>query len=123
MTTMQIRPIGIVKYLTEEKMENTVQIEIYDEFSAGLKGIEDADSLWIMFWLHKLSENDRKLLQVHPRGDKTREKRGVFALRSPMRPNPIGLTNVKLIKREGNVLVVEGLDAFDETPVLDIKRA
>ena len=123
MTTMQIYPIGIVKYLTEEKVENTVQIEIYDEFSAGLKGIEEADSLWIMFWMHKLSENDRKLLQVHPRGDRTREKRGVFALKSPMRPNPIGLTNVKLVKREGNVLVVEGLDAFDETPVLDIKRA
>jgi len=121
---MQVYPIGIVRYWTEGKhTKNTVQIEIYDQFSAGLKGIENADSLWILFWMHKLSEADRKVLQAHPRGDVTKEKRGVFALRSPMRPNPIGLTKVKLVERKGDVLIVEGLDAFDETPVLDIKLA
>ena len=121
---MQVYPIGIVRYWTEGKYtKNTVQIEIYGQFSAGLKGIENADSLWILFWMHKLSEADRKVLQAHPRGDVTKEKRGVFALRSPMRPNPIGLTKVKLVERKGDVLIVEGLDAFDETPVLDIKLA
>jgi len=121
---MQVYSIGIVKYLAAEgHMENTVQVEIYHEFSAGLKGIDNVDSLWIMFWMHKLSEDDRKMLQVHPRGDVTREKKGVFALRSPMRPNPIGLTKVRLVKREGNILTVEGLDALDETPVIDIKPA
>jgi tRNA-Thr(GGU) m(6)t(6)A37 methyltransferase TsaA len=121
---MQIYPIGIVKHRAAEgHMENTVQVEIYHEFSAGLKGIENADFLWIMFWMHKLSEDDRKMLQVHPRGDVTREKKGVFALRSPMRPNPIGLTKVRLVRREGNILTVEGLDAIDETPVIDIKPA
>ena len=121
---MQVYPIGVVKYwAAEEHMENTVQVEIYHEFSAGLKGIENADSLWILFWMHKLSETDRKVLQAHPRGDVAKEKRGVFALRSPMRPNPIGLTKVKLVERKGNTLVVEGLDAFDGTPVLDIKPA
>ena len=121
---MQIYPIGIVKYWTEgDHGENTVQIEIYEQFSAGLKSIENADALWIMFWMNKLSEADRKILQVHPRGDVAKEKRGVFALRSPMRPNPIGLTKVKLVERKGNTLIVEGLDALNETPVLDIKPA
>ena len=100
-----------------------VQIEVHDQFSAGLKGMENADSLWILFWMHELPEADRKVLQTHPRGDVTKEKRGVFALRSPMRPNPIGLTKVRLVKREGNILTVEGLDALDETPVIDIKPA
>jgi len=122
MKIMQIYPVGIVKHwAAEEHMENTVQVEVYDKFSAGLKGIENADYLWIMFWMHRLSENDRKMLQVHPRGDVKREKKGIFALRSPMRPNPIGLTKVRLVKRKGNTLIVEGLDALDETPVIDIK--
>jgi len=121
---MQVYPIGIVKYCEErESAKDAVQIEIYEQFSAGLKGIENAEYLWILFWMHKLSEGDRKTLQVHPRGDVTKEKQGVFALRSPMRPNPIGLTKVRLVKRKGSTLIVEGLDAFDETPVLDIKPA
>jgi len=124
MTMMQVYPIGLVKYCGEGKSaKDKVQIEIYDQFSAGLKGIENADYLWILFWMHKLPEDDRKTLQVHPRGDVTKEKQGVFALRSPMRPNPVGLTRVKLVKREVNTLIVEGLDALDETPVVDIKRA
>lgn len=121
---IQVYSIGIVKYYAAgNRAKDAVQIEIYDQFSAGLKGIENADYLWILFWMHKLPETDRKTLQVHPRGDVTKEKQGVFALRSPMRPNPIGLTKVKLVKRQANILIVEGLDALDETPVLDIKRA
>jgi tRNA-Thr(GGU) m(6)t(6)A37 methyltransferase TsaA len=124
MTMIQVYPIGIVKRYAEGKCEkDKAQIEIYEQFSAGLKGVEHADYLWILFWMHKLPEDHRKTLQVHPRGDVTKEKQGVFALRSPMRPNPVGLTRVKLVKREANTLVVEGLDALDETPVLDIKRA
>src|SRR4030042_122345 len=114
---MQLYPIGIVKHLSEsENTKSTVRIEIYEQFSNGLKGTENADFLWILFWMHKLSEDDRKILQAHPRGDISKEKRGVFALRSPMRPNPIGLTRVKLVERKGNVLIVEGLDALNETP-------
>ena len=118
---MQVYPIGIVK--AEGKPKKTAQIEIYDQFSAGLKGVENADSLWILFWMHKLSEDDRKTLLVHPMGNITKEEQGVFALRSPMRPNPIGLTRVKLVERKGNILIVDGLDALDGTPVLDIKHA
>jgi tRNA-Thr(GGU) m(6)t(6)A37 methyltransferase TsaA len=124
MIVMQIYPIGIVRYLEAGKNKgNMKQIQIYYKFSAGLKGVENFDSLWVLFWMHKLSEDNREVLQAHPRGDARKEKRGVFALRSPMRPNPIGLTKVKLVERKGNTLVVEGLDAFDETPVIDIKPA
>lgn len=125
---IHLYPIGLVRYWAEGELkgvypEDTVQIQIYDRFSAGLKGVEKADSLWILYWMHKLSEEDRRILQVHPMGDRTREKQGVFVLRSPVRPNPIGLTRVKLIERKGHLLIVKGLDAFDETPVLDIKSA
>ena len=120
---MQLYPIGIVKYWNKETEypSNTVQIHIHDKFSEGLKGVENCEYLWILFWMHKLSEEYRTKLQAHPMGDITNEKRGVFALRSPMRPNPIGLTRVRLVERNGNVLIVEGLDAFDESPVIDIK--
>lgn len=122
MTVMQVYPIGIVK-MEDGEPKNIAQIEIHDQFSTGLTGIENAESLWILFWLHKLSKDDRKTLLVHPRGDINKLKQGVFALRSPMRPNPIGLTRVKLVERKGNILIVDGLDAFDGTPVLDVKRA
>jgi len=121
--TMQLYPIGLVKYYDKdtEHPGNTVQLHIHDKFSEGLKGVENCEHLWILYWMHKLSEEDREKLQAHPMGDVTKEKKGVFALRSPMRPNPIGLTRVKLVKRKDDILIVEGLDAFDESPVIDIK--
>jgi tRNA-Thr(GGU) m(6)t(6)A37 methyltransferase TsaA len=61
-------------------------------------------------------------LRQHPRGDHTREPRGVFALHSPRRPNPIGVTTIELVEVTGNVLTVRGLDAINGTPVLDLKR-
>ena len=120
---MQVYPVGVVRYWNKEAEHpsNTAQIHIHEKFCDGLKGVENCEHLWILFWMHKLSEEDREKLQVHPRGDVKKEKRGVFALRSPMRPNPMGLTRVRLIKRDGNVVIVEGLDAFDESPVIDIK--
>jgi len=72
--------------------------------------------------MHKLSEKDRKTLKVHPQGDRNKPLRGVFSLRSPMRPNPIGLTRVRITRREGNILFVKGLDALDGSPIIDIKR-
>jgi tRNA-Thr(GGU) m(6)t(6)A37 methyltransferase TsaA len=116
---MELRPIGKVISRTEGRSE----VEIYPRFSAGLKRIERNTHIWILFWMSKLSESDREVLEAHPMGDRTREKRGVFALRSPMRPNPIGLTKVELIERRNNVLIVSGLDAFEDTPVVDIKPA
>ncbi|MFP4176026.1 MAG: tRNA (N6-threonylcarbamoyladenosine(37)-N6)-methyltransferase TrmO [Planctomycetota bacterium] len=96
-------------------------ISVFPEFTEGLLGIAEADRLQILYWMHRLDEDDRRILQCHPRADTSRPLRGVFALRSPMRPNPIGSTVVDLQKVRDGSLVVTGLDAEDGSPVIDIK--
>jgi tRNA-Thr(GGU) m(6)t(6)A37 methyltransferase TsaA len=86
----------------------------------GLKGLEPGQQVMVVFYFHRARGFD--LLQ-HPRGDTTRPRRGVFALRSPRRPNPISVTVVDLVAIEGNTLWVRGLDAINGTPVLDLKPA
>ena len=86
--------------------------------SDGPQGLEPGDDILALFWFHR--SDGFELLQ-HPRGDTCRAKRGVFTLRSPHRPNPIGLTRVRLFHVEGEVLRVEGLDALNGTPILDLK--
>jgi formylmethanofuran dehydrogenase subunit E len=88
---------------------------VYEE---GLSGLEPGQQIMVVFYFHRSKGYD--LLQ-HPRGDESRPPRGVFALRSPRRPNPIGVTVVDLVAIEGNMLSVRGLDAFNTTPVLDLK--
>ena len=119
-----MKPIGFVKTEAvgdEVKDKNRIsQIIIHAEFAEALEGIEEFSHLFVLFWLNQVScENKR--LKVHPRGRKDLPLLGVFATRTMLRPNPIGLTLVELVKVEGNVLTVRGLDAFDGTPVLDIK--
>lgn len=89
-------------------------------FVAGLKGVEPGQQLMVVFFFHRSPHYE---LQQHPRGDTDRPKRGVFALRSPRRPNPIGVTVVDVLAVEHNVLLVRGLDAINGTPVLDLKSA
>jgi tRNA-Thr(GGU) m(6)t(6)A37 methyltransferase TsaA len=84
----------------------------------GLQGLEREKQVMVIFNFHLSQGFD--LLQ-HPRGDQARPSRGVFALRSPHRPNSIGVTIVDLVAIEGNVLRVRGLDAINNTPVLDLK--
>lgn len=94
---------------------------ILDPFlTEGLQGLEVGQQIMIIYYFH-LSEGF-DLLQ-HPRGDPDRPLRGVFALRTPRRPNPIGVTIVDLVSIEANVLRVRRLDAIHGTPVLDIKPA
>ena len=114
---MKIYPIGVVRSCNQDSKK----IEIFEDFSGGLKGIEGSSYLWVLYWFHKISKDKRKVLQVHPGGDLARPKRGIFTTRSPVRPNPIGLTRVEVVKRQGNILIVQGLDAFEGSPVLDIK--
>jgi tRNA-Thr(GGU) m(6)t(6)A37 methyltransferase TsaA len=85
----------------------------------GLTGLEPGQRLMVLFYFDRSEGYD--LLQ-HPRGDRNRERLGVFAIRSPNRPNPIGVTVVDVVEIEGNVLRVRGLDALNGTPVLDLKR-
>ena len=96
----------------------TVELHIDPTYADALLGIEVDDALVIMTYFHLASRDVRR---VHPRGDRDRPLRGVFATRSPSRPNPIGLSTVRVVQIEGTVLKVRGLDALDGSPILDIK--
>ena len=106
-----------------EKYENdTAIIRIYEKYTRGLDKITDFSHIIVLYWLHlKDDPENRSILQVHPRGDLNKPLVGVFATRSPSRPNPIGLCVCKLIKVEENMLYIKNLDAFVGSPILDIK--
>ncbi|MBN1245225.1 tRNA (N6-threonylcarbamoyladenosine(37)-N6)-methyltransferase TrmO [Candidatus Bathyarchaeota archaeon] len=120
-----LKPIGVVRTTAvgDEVRDKTrtSQVVIRKELTDALDGIDGFSHLFVLFWLHKTSAEERKLLKVHPRRRKDLPLLGIFATRTMTRPNPVGLTLVELVKVEGNVLTVRGLDAFDGTPVLDIK--
>jgi tRNA-Thr(GGU) m(6)t(6)A37 methyltransferase TsaA len=120
-----LKPIGVVKTtaIGDEVRDKTrtSQLVISKELTTALDGVDGFSHLFVLFWLHKTSAEQRKLLKVHPRRRKDLPLLGIFATRTMTRPNPVGLTLVELVKVEGNVLTVRGLDAFDGTPVLDIK--
>jgi tRNA-Thr(GGU) m(6)t(6)A37 methyltransferase TsaA len=86
--------------------------------AAGLEGIAAGDELLLLTWLDRAH---RDVLRVHPRGDLTRSEQGVFATRSPDRPNPIGLHRVRVLEIDGARLRVDGLEALDGTPIVDVK--
>lgn len=83
-----------------------------------LDGLRAGDEVLVLTWLHRAS---RDVLEVHPRGDTSRPRQGVFATRSPHRPNPIGLHRVRILAVDGLRLHVRGLEAVDGTPVVDLK--
>ncbi len=122
--SFEIRPIGYVAS-SEDTLDNDnpdiKAIEVLPGLLSGLEGIERFETLWILFWLPNLPEETRSVLLVHPQGDRSKPLRGVFATRSPIRPNPIGISQVTLIKKDANRLLVRGLDAHVGTPVVDIK--
>ncbi len=113
-----LRPIGRVR-----GAESGKEVVVEAAFADGLDGVEEHDHLWVLYWMHQLSVGERRILRAHPKGDRAVAMRGVFALHSPCRPNPIGMTRVRLLRRDGNRLVVDDLDALDGSPVLDIKSA
>src|SRR5580704_11328085 len=94
-------------------------LEILPQFEPGLADIEGFSHLIVLWLFDRLTEEDRLELMGTPPADN--RPHGVFATRSPRRPNPIGLTVVELLRREGCALHVRGVDMLDGTPVLDIK--
>lgn len=95
-------------------------IELEPHLLPALEGTRAGACVLVLTWLDRA---DRDVLKVHPRGDPTRPLAGVFATRSPHRPNPIGLHRVEVLGIEGTEIRVRGLEALDGTPVLDIKPA
>lgn len=124
-TEIALKPIGVVKTTAvgDEVKDKTriSQIIVHKEFTEAIEGLDEFSHLFVLFWLHQIPSEQRKILKVHPRGRNDMPLLGIFATRTMLRPNPIGLTLVKLIKAEDNILTVQGLDAFNDTPVLDIK--
>jgi tRNA-Thr(GGU) m(6)t(6)A37 methyltransferase TsaA len=120
-----LEPVGFVSTEAVDKEvrdRNVVsRIVFREEYTEALEGVEEFSHLFVLFWLHEMSDEGKRILKVHPRGRGDMPLLGIFATRTPHRPNPIGLTRVKLLKIEGNVITVQGLDAYDGTPVLDIK--
>ncbi len=122
---IRLEPVGFVqtKAVGNEVRDKNVisKIVFREDLIEAMEGIEDFSHLFVLFWLNRIPEEDRKRRKVHPRGRADMPLLGIFATRTPHRPNPIGLTRVKLLKIEGNVATIQGLDAYDGTPVLDIK--
>ena len=115
--SFQIFPVGVVR-----KTEEETWIEIFNAYSDALLGLEGFSHIQVFFWFHENDEADkRKVLQVHPRKDKKNPLSGVFATHSPLRPNLIGLTICKVKSIQERRIEVEDIDAFDGTPVIDIK--
>jgi tRNA-Thr(GGU) m(6)t(6)A37 methyltransferase TsaA len=121
----QIYPIGVVHSPYKARNEAPHQgrfsgtvsdIEIFDAYVVGLNDVEKHHHLIVLSWF---DQSDRNVLRATP--PHTGIEHGVFATRSPERPNPIGLCVVDLVERKGTILKVRGLDSIDGTPVIDIK--
>ncbi len=127
MKEMIVKPIGLVRSEVREppgadypwdKVISRIVVDIH--LTEALDGLEDFSHLIVLYWMH-LVDKSKLTLKIHPRGKPELPLVGLFATRSPLRPNPIGKATVKLLERKGNVLTVQGLDAVDGTPVIDIK--
>ncbi len=124
-TEIVLKTIGIIKspYKTisdaprQGRLVQTIgTIEIFPEFNEGLKDIEKRSHVILIYWLHQANRNTL----VTPTPD-SNIPMGVFSIRSPSRPNPLGICTTELIERKGNMLIVKGIDAIDGTPLVDIK--
>jgi tRNA (adenine37-N6)-methyltransferase len=123
---INLTPIGVVKNdVTEPERKDwqTVisEIIVNEDLKEALSGIDEFSHIIVIYWMHRTPPSERSIMKVHPRRDRNLPLIGVFATRSPARPNPIGITTVKLLESRDNVLKVIGLDAINGTPVLDIK--
>jgi tRNA-Thr(GGU) m(6)t(6)A37 methyltransferase TsaA len=112
-----LNPVGIVG-----KSDDRIWIEIFDEFTDGLLGLDGFSHIFVLYWFHQNDAPEkRRTLQVHPRKDPGIPLTGVFATHSPQRPNLIGLTLCRILSIEGNKIHIEDIDAVDGSPVVDIK--
>lgn len=111
----QVQFIGVVE-------KDTSRIKIYPEFCEGIEGLKSYSHLIVLYWFHQRdSSEERKVLKVVPRRHPGAPEVGVFSSRSPSRPNPIGLCVAELQDIKGCVLIVNGLDAIEGSPIIDIK--
>jgi tRNA (adenine37-N6)-methyltransferase len=123
---MQIRPIGIIHTPFRKTADMPIQpsaargaigtVEVLDEYQAGLKDLEGFERIWLIYWFHRAATPK---LTIIPFLD--HKERGLFSTRAPARPNPLGISAVRLLAIEGNLLSIADVDMLTETPLLDIK--
>lgn len=114
----ELRFVGIV----EEADKQESKIRVFQDYCAALKGITSFSHIIILYWAHlRDHDKERRVLLVFPRKHAVNVETGVFACRSPSRPNPICLCVVELMKANGCTLTVKGLDALKDSPIVDIK--
>ncbi len=128
LSPITLKPIGIVRNDIKEvpplnshdwgKVMSDIVIE--PDLTEALDGLEEFSHIIVIYWMHRATPS-KVPLKVHPRGKPELPLTGLFATRTPNRPNRIGLTTVRLLQCQGNILTVKGLDALDGTPVIDIK--
>jgi len=121
--SFQIFPIAYVRNGVQElgrRNWSSVKSEIVflPDFTEGLKGLEEYSHVYVIYFLHKQRGYE---LKVHPKGDENLPLYGVFATRSPTHPNNLGLSLVRLLEVRASSILVQGLDAVDGTPVIDVK--
>jgi len=122
-----LEPIGFVstEYAEEGSKKRTdsvvSRIVLKKKYTKGLRGIEGYSHLFVLYYMHKVEKSERSQLLTRPKHRKELPEVGIFSTRQRNHPNPIGLTLVELLRHEANTLQVKNLDAFDGTPVLDIK--
>ncbi len=110
-------PIGRV-----EKKGAATLLRVFEEYADGLLGLDGWSHVNAIYWFDRNdTPQQRRVLRVHPRGDNRNPLTGVFACRAPLRPNLIALSVCKIVSVQGCVVTVDGLDAFDGTPLLDLK--
>ncbi len=115
--TFSVHPIGQI-----QKQDGRMVIVLDKKYQDGLLGLEQWSHVQVFWWFDKNDTPEhRAVLQVHPRGDKNKPLTGVFACRAPVRPNLIALSLCKIISVKDNVVEVDKIDAFESTPVLDLK--
>ena len=123
----ELRPIGLIRSSIKQRSEAPKQgsegapdawLEVNPQAAEGLDGLRVGDEIIVVTWLHQAH---RDVLKVHPRSDRTKPLTGVFATRSPDRPNPLGLHPVIIREVENNRLRIGPIEAIDGTPVVDIK--
>lgn len=122
-----LRPIGVLRSELKQRSEAPRQgsegapdawLEVHDFAAPAVEGLAPGDDIIVLTWLH---QGRRNVMKVHPRSDPNRALTGVFATRSPDRPNPVGLHRVTIREIIGNRLHIGPIEAIDGTPVVDIK--
>ncbi len=116
-TFFKLYPVGIV-----ERQGKSVKLRIYDRYRDALKGLDSFSHAIVLYWFDRNDTPEkRNILQVHPRGNKKNPPTGVFACRAPVRPNLIALSLCKVLSIKNEIITVDKIDAFDGSPILDIK--